>query len=169
MSQQLLSSTHSDKSAIYAQLLAQIEALSSGEPDLIAVLANISAALKMTFDWLWVGFYLVQPPELVLGPFQGPLACTRIAYGKGVCGSAWQQARTLRVDDVAAFPGHIVCSSLARSEIVVPLFNSAGQVCGVLDVDADTLGHFDPVDAAGLEALAARLRPRFDRSPASAL
>src|ERR1700752_2506664 len=120
----------------YLSLIPQIEALLEGETDLVANMANICAALKEQFGWFWVGFYLVKDRELVLGPFQGPVACTRIAKGKGVCGAAWEQCKTLIVPDVEAFPGHIACSSLSRSEIVVPIFHS-GLVAGVLDVDSE--------------------------------
>jgi len=142
----------SDKTEQYQSLIPQIEALISGEPDLIANLANVCAALKEQFKWFWVGFYLVKDNELVLGPFQGPVACTRIALGKGVCGAAWQQQKTLVVPDVEAFPGHIACSSLSRSEIVVPVF--AGQtVVAVLDVDSEELDQFDETDVKSLEAI----------------
>ena len=124
----------------------------TGETDQVANLANISAALKEQFGWFWVGFYLVKQGELVLGPFQGPVACTRIAKGKGVCGAAWEQARTLVVPDVEAFPGHIACSSLSRSEIVVPVFKG-DEVAGVLDVDSELLDQFDATDADYLEQL----------------
>jgi L-methionine (R)-S-oxide reductase len=136
----------------YEALLPQIEALISGEPDLIANLANIAAALFQQFNWLWVGFYLVKGEELVLGPFQGPIACTRIRKGKGVCGSCWEQAETLVVPDVEKFPGHIACSSLSRSEIVVPLI-ADGIVWGVLDVDSIELNDFDAIDKKYLEVL----------------
>src|ERR1700761_7733971 len=125
------------KAERYQSLLPQIKALIEGETDLVANLANIAAALKEQFGWLWVGFYLVKNDELVVGPFQGPVACTRIRKGRGVCGTSWAQAKTLIVPDVEAFPGHIACSSLSRSEIVVPLFNN-GQVVAVLDVIAKT-------------------------------
>jgi GAF domain-containing protein len=141
-----------DKAAQYQSLLPQIEALLQGETDLTANLANMAAALKEQFKWFWVGFYLVKEDQLVLGPFQGPVACTRIALGKGVCGSAWQQQKTLIVPDVEAFPGHIACSSLSQSEIVVPLFNN-GEVVGVLDVDSELLDQFDETDALYLEEL----------------
>jgi L-methionine (R)-S-oxide reductase len=141
-----------DKAAQYQSLLPQIEALLQGETDLTANLANMAAALKEQFKWFWVGFYLVKEGELVLGPFQGPVACTRIALGKGVCGAAWQQQKTLIVPDVEAFPGHIACSSLSQSEIVVPLFNN-GEVTGVLDVDSELLDQFDETDALYLEEL----------------
>lgn len=141
-----------DKAFQYQSLLPQIEALITGEDDLIANLANICAALKEQFNWFWVGFYLVKNNELVLGPFQGPVACTRITVGKGVCGTAWQKAETLIVPDVDAFPGHIACSSASRSEIVIPLFND-GNIIGVLDVDSEQLDHFDETDKQYLEQL----------------
>ena len=130
----------------YESLIPQIKGLLTGESDLIANLANVAAALKAQFGWLWVGFYLVKGEELVLGPFQGPVACTRIRKGKGVCGAAWAQAETIIVPDVEAFPGHIACSSASRSEIVLPL-RSEGGVVGVLDVDSESLNEFDEVDA----------------------
>jgi L-methionine (R)-S-oxide reductase len=129
----------------YEALIPQIQGLLDGEPDLIANLANIAAALKEQFSWLWVGFYLVKKDELVLGPFQGPVACTRIRKGRGVCGTSWAEAKTLIVDDVAKFPGHIACSSLSNSEIVVPiLFNQ--EVVAVLDVDSEAFAQFDETD-----------------------
>ncbi|MCD8739827.1 GAF domain-containing protein [Mucilaginibacter roseus] len=143
---------NANKQEQYKSLIPQIEALIYNETDLVANLANISAALKEQFKWFWVGFYLVKGNELVLGPFQGPVACTRIAKGRGVCGSAWQQQQTLVVPDVEAFPGHIACSSLSRSEIVVPLLND-GQVVGVLDVDSAELAEFDDTDAKYLEQI----------------
>lgn len=138
----------------YTSLLPQIKSLVEGEKDLTANLANIAAALKEAFDFFWVGFYLVKEDELVLGPFQGPIACTRIKYGRGVCGTAWKEATTLVVPDVDAFPGHIACSSLSRSEIVVP-FCKNGKVVGVLDVDSKELNTFDSTDRRFLEALCA--------------
>ena len=142
--------TSTNKKEQYQSLLPQIEALLYGEPDLVANLANICAALKEQFKWLWVGFYLVKDNELVLGPFQGPVACTRIAKGKGVCGVAWQKAETLIVPDVDEFPGHIACSSLSRSEIVIPIFHN-NEVIGVLDVDSEELAKFDDIDAEYLQ------------------
>ena len=136
----------------YESLIPQIKGLLDGEPDLIANLANVSAALKEQFNWLWVGFYLVKNDELVLGPFQGPVACTRIKKGRGVCGSSWAQARTLVVPDVEKFPGHIACSSLSRSEIVIPLFRN-NEVVGVLDVDSVEPAHFDSTDQKYLEQI----------------
>lgn len=140
------------KESQYQSLLPQIKALITGEPDLIANLANIAGALKEQFGWLWVGFYLVKQDELVLGPFQGPVACTRIRKGKGVCGTSWAQAQTLIVPDVEAFPGHIACSSLSRSEIVVPMLQD-GIVTGVLDVDSVELNEFDETDKQYLEEI----------------
>ena len=145
-----------DKTAQYEALLPQIAGLLSGETDSIANMANVCAALKEQFNWLWVGFYLVKNDELVLGPFQGPVACTRIAKGKGVCGSAWQQAETLIVPDVDQFPEHIACSSQSRSEIVLPLIKD-GQVTGVLDVDSTELNQFDETDARYLNQVIALL------------
>ncbi|MBC6492455.1 GAF domain-containing protein [Flavihumibacter stibioxidans] len=138
----------------YQSLIPQIKGLLEGETDLVANLANIAAALKEQFGWFWVGFYLVKNDELVLGPFQGPVACTRIRKGRGVCGSSWQQASTLIVPDVEKFPGHIACSSLSKSEIVVPLFHN-GEVTGVLDVDSDELNQFDETDRKYLEQIVA--------------
>jgi len=140
------------KTEQYESLLPQIRGLLEGEPDLVANLANVAAALKEQFGWLWTGFYLVKGDELVLGPFQGPVACTRIRHGRGVCGSSWAQARTLIVPDVEKFPGHIACSSRSRSEIVVPIIRN-GVVAGVLDVDSEHLEQFDEVDARYLEAV----------------
>lgn len=150
MAEDLTIITSTNKEEQYQSLIPQIEALLFGEPDLVANLANICAALKEQFKWLWIGFYLVKNNELVLGPFQGPVACTRIAKGKGVCGSAWYQAKTLVVPDVDAFPGHIACSSASRSEIVLPLFYN-NEVVGVLDVDSEDLAAFDDIDAKYLE------------------
>lgn len=136
----------------YTALLPQITGLISGEKDLTANLGNVCAALHQQFGWLWVGFYLVKEDELVLGPFQGPVACTRIRRGRGVCGTAWEQARTLIVPDVANFPGHIACSSRSRSEIVVPVIRAA-KVVAVLDVDSDILAAFDETDRINLEQI----------------
>jgi L-methionine (R)-S-oxide reductase len=141
-----------NKEEKYASLIPQIEALISGEPDLVANLANISAALKEGMGFFWVGFYLVKNNELVLGPFQGPIACTRIQKGKGVCGTGWANKETIIVPDVDAFPGHIACSSASRSEIVVPKLVH-GEVTLVLDVDSDQLNDFDDTDKKWLERL----------------
>lgn len=159
---QLLTSTLSESLHIatgtkedkYETLLPQLRALVQGEKDLTANLANIAAALKQTFGFFWVGFYLVKDNELVLGPFQGPLACTRIAFGKGVCGSAWKSAATILVEDVEKFPGHIACSSASKSEIVVPFFSKDGKVAGVLDIDEDRYAMFGPTDKLYLEKVA---------------
>src|SRR5262245_9846923 len=140
------------KEAQYESLLPQIKGMITGESFWIANLANTAAALKQQFNWLWVGFYIVQGDELVLGPFQGPVACTRIRKGKGVCGTAWQQEKTLIVPDVEKFPGHIACSSLSKSEIVVPLIRE--RVLGVLDVDSVELNSFDQIDQHYLEIIA---------------
>ena len=136
----------------YEALIPQIKGLLEGEEDLIANLANVAAALKEQFKWFWVGFYLVKKDELVLGPFQGPVACTRIKKGRGVCGTSWAQAKTLIVPDVEKFPGHIACSILSRSEIVIPLFSN-NEVAGVLDVDSELLNHFDETDHHYLEQI----------------
>jgi GAF domain-containing protein len=147
----------------YISITAQIKALIDGEPDLTANLANIAAALKEQFGWFWVGFYMVKPneikkvDELVLGPFQGPVACTRIAKGRGVCGTSWAKEETIIVPDVEKFPGHIACSSASKSEIVVPLFNNT-RVVGVLDVDSDMLDQFDDTDKVYLEAIVALIK-----------
>ena len=143
-----------DKAGRYAELLPQIEALLQAETDLVATLANVAAVLQEAFGFFWVGFYEVKAGVLVLGPFQGPLACTRIQLGKGVCGTAWAEKRTQLVPDVDAFPGHIACSSASRSEIVVPIFEKNGEVRLVLDVDSDQLNDFDANDQRYLEELA---------------
>ena len=145
------------KTEQYQTLVPQIKALLEGEPDLVANLANTAAALKEQFGWFWVGFYLVKKDELVLGPFQGPVACTRIRKGRGVCGSSWQLAKTLIVPDVEKFPGHIACSSLSRSEIVVPVIRN-NEVVGVLDVDSELLDLFDNTDAMYLEQIIAAIQ-----------
>jgi len=147
-----LSITKGTKEEQYISLIPQIEGLLTGETDLVANLANVSAALKEQFNWLWVGFYLVKQDELVLGPFQGPVACTRIKKGRGVCGTSWQQATTLIVPDVEKFPGHIACSSLSRSEIVVPVIKN-NEVVAVLDVDSKEYNLFDEIDKKYLQQL----------------
>lgn len=138
-----------DKAATYQSLLPQIAALLEGEPDVVANMANTAAALKQAFNWWWTGFYLVKNNELVLGPFQGPVACTRIASGKGVCGTAWQEKRTVIVPDVNQFPGHIACNAESKSEIVIPITKN-NEVIAVLDVDSDALNAFDETDATYL-------------------
>ncbi|HLP05519.1 MAG TPA: GAF domain-containing protein [Paludibacter sp.] len=154
MAEELFVNTNGGKKGMYESLLPQLAALTGGEPDLVANLSNISAALKGVFGWWWVGFYWVKGGELVLGPFQGPVACTRIKFGRGVCGTAWEEARSLLVPDVGKFPGHIACSSLSVSEIVVPVFDSAGQVRGVLDVDSERYGVLDETDVVYLQKIA---------------
>ena len=140
------------KAAMYETIIPQIKALIDGEPDLVANLANITAALKEQFGWFWIGFYLVKNEELVLAPFQGPVACTRIKKGRGVCGSSWQQAQTLIVPDVSKFPGHIACSSLSVSEIVVPIIRN-NKVIGVLDADSELPAMFDETDKKYLQQI----------------
>ncbi len=142
----------------YRQFLADTTLLITDEHEEISVLANVAAAIKETFRFFWVGFYLVRPKDattrhLILGPFQGSPACYRISYGKGVCGTAWKERQTQVVPDVELFPGHIACSSLSRSEIVVPIFSKAGEVVAVLDIDSDTLSTFDTTDQRHLEQL----------------
>ena len=152
MSESLFIPEAGTKAEKYEAVIPQIEALISGEPDLYANLANIAAALREAFGFFWVGFYLVKNEQLVLGPFQGPIACTRINFGKGVCGTAWKEAKTQLVPDVDAFPGHIACSSASKSEIVVPVFKG-DEVAMVLDVDSDLLADFDQTDQDYLEEL----------------
>ncbi len=155
--------SNGSKEEKYKQLIPQIESLLSYESDLYANMANICAALRFTFDLFWVGFYIVKDSatgvdkELVLGPFQGPLACTRIRYGKGVCGTSWRDKRTLIVPDVDKFPGHIACSSLSKSEIVVPIINSKNEVIAILDIDSDKLDQFDLYDQLYLERIVAMI------------
>ena len=141
-----------NRSEQYRSLIPQVKALLDGETDLIANMANMAAALKEQFGWLWVGFYLVKKDELVLGPFQGPVACTRIKKGRGVCGKCWADKSTLIVADVEKFPGHIACSSLSRSEIVIPVLKE-GEVVAVLDADSELLNHFDDTDRKYLEEM----------------
>lgn len=143
------------KVEMYDALLPQIKSLTEGEADPVANMANIAAALREAFGWWWVGFYRVVDRELVLGPFQGPVACTRIAFGRGVCGTAWKSAQSLLVPDVNAFPGHIACSSASTSEIVVPVFDKDRQVIAVLDVDSERTDVLDQVDVTYLEQIAA--------------
>jgi L-methionine (R)-S-oxide reductase len=145
MAESLIIAATTDKGERYKTLLPQIEALTAGEPDLIANLSNMAAALRQTMNFFWVGFYLVKENELVLGPFQGPIACTRIAYGKGVCGTCWKEGKVMLVPNVDEFPGHIACSSESKSEIVLPAFKN-GKVALVLDVDSDRLNDFDETD-----------------------
>lgn len=156
MSEEWIVPSGGSKEEIYSQLFPQIASLLEGEEDLIACLANVTAALKEACGYFWVGFYRVKGEQLVLGPFQGPVACTRIRYGKGVCGTAWKECRTLVVPDVEKFPGHIACSSLTRSEIVVPLIRG-GRVRAVLDIDSEKPDAFDATDRSWLEKIAGLL------------
>jgi len=152
MAEDLIITKQGDKEVKYKSLIPQIEALVTGEEDLVANLANIAAALKEQFGWFWVGFYLVKGDELVLGPFQGPVACTRIRKGKGVCGASWERNEVLIVPDVDEFPGHIACASASRSEIVLPVYRGE-VIIGVLDVDSEYLAHFDEVDEVYLKEI----------------
>ena len=152
MAEELIISAAVNKKERYQMLLPQIKALVEGEPDQIANLSNIAAALKQTMNFFWVGFYLVKENQLVLGPFQGPIACTRIDFGKGVCGTSWKEKKTILVPDVEKFPGHIACNSASKSEIVLPAFKN-NEVALVLDVDSDTLNDFNSTDQLALEEL----------------
>ena len=155
MAESIAFSRTADRKTVYAEIAPQIEALVTGETDLVANLANIAAVLKEAFGFFWVGFYLKKEDQLVLGPFQGPLACTRIKFGEGVCGHAYSTRETVIVPNVDEFPGHIACSTSAKSEIVVPVFDHGGSVVAVLDVDSDRLGDFNDDDRHGLEKIAA--------------
>ncbi len=148
---------HGTKEEQYQSLLPQIKGLLEGEDDVIANLANVAAALKEQFKWLWIGFYIVKNNELVVGPFQGPVACTRIKKGRGVCGTSWAEAKTIIVDDVEEFPGHIACSSSSRSEIVVPVIRN-NEVVAVLDVDSEYLSSFEKTDQQYLELIINEIR-----------
>ncbi len=153
MAEELYISNGLSKTEKYEELLPQIASLIEFENDLTANLANLSAALHQTFGWWWVGFYIVKNGELVLGPFQGPVACTRIQFGRGVCGAAWKEAKSQLVPDVEKFPGHIACSSLSVSEIVIPVFDKAGKVAGVLDVDSEQYDVLNETDVLFLEKI----------------
>ncbi len=158
MAEQLIFSDDiNNKEDKYISLFPQIYALIEGETDLIANLANVSAALKEAFNFFWVGFYIVKNDQLVLGPFQGPIACTRIGYGKGVCGTSWKENRANVVADVDLFPGHIACSSLSQSEIVIPIVKD-NQVVAILDVDSEYLNHFDEIDQKYLSKIVEQLK-----------
>lgn len=159
MAENLIISQATDKASRYQTLVPQIESLISGEPDVVANLSNIAAALKQTMNFFWVGFYLVKENQLVLGPFQGPIACTRIQLGKGVCGTSWKEKKVILVPNVDEFPGHIACSSASKSEIVLPAFKN-GEVTLVLDVDSDRLNDFDATDEISLSKIM-RLIERF--------
>lgn len=156
MAEDLIINKAIDKEAQYQSIIPQIAALLQGESDQIANLANVAAALKEQFNWFWVGFYLIKDDELVLGPFQGPVACTRIKKGKGVCGASWQQNEVLVVPDVDQFPGHIACASASKSEIVLPLYKG-NEVIGVLDVDSEHFAHFNEIDAKYLKEIVSLL------------
>jgi GAF domain-containing protein len=142
----------------YEQLIPQVKALVDGETNRISNMANVCAALKEVFNFFWIGFYLVENDQLVLGPFQGPVACTRISKGKGVCGTAWSENKTMLIPDVEQFPGHIACSAQSKSEIVLPFYNGQNQIAGVLDIDSDQLNSFDKTDSQYLEKLLNELR-----------
>lgn len=159
MAEELIISTSTDKQERYKTLIPQIESLIEGETDVVANLSNIAAALKQTMNFFWVGFYLVKENQLVLGPFQGPIACTRIQLGKGVCGTSWKEKKVILVPNVDEFPGHIACSSASKSEIVLPAFKN-GEVTLVLDVDSDRLNDFDATDEISLSKIM-RLIERF--------
>lgn len=161
MAESIVFSRSADRRQVYSQINPQIESLVSGETDLIANLANVAAVLKEAFGFFWVGFYLKKGDQLVLGPFQGPLACTRINFNQGVCGHAYTTRETAIVPDVDEFPGHIACSSASRSEIVVPIFHGS-EVMGVLDVDSNRLDDFSDVDKEGLEKIVALINVAWD-------
>jgi len=165
MAESVAFSVNADRKTLYGEILPQIEALVAGETDVTANLANVTAVLKQVFGFFWVGFYLKKESHLVLGPFQGPVACTRIKQDQGVCGHAYSTRQTVLVPDVDLFPGHIACSSASRSEIVVPIFHNNGSVYGVLDVDSDRINDFDQTDSEGLS----RVVRIIERSIVSAL
>ncbi|MEZ4907847.1 MAG: GAF domain-containing protein [Saprospiraceae bacterium] len=164
MSKEIKINPELNKNEKYAELIQQILNLVQGEKNIIANMSNISAALKENFNWLWVGFYLVDKAtnELVLGPFQGPVACTRIAYGKGVCGTSWKEKKSLLVPDVHKFPGHIACSSLSVSEIVIPVLNSKNEVIAILDIDSQHFNTLDETDVKNLETFAEIVANMFE-------
>ncbi|MGB7070007.1 MAG: GAF domain-containing protein [Pyrinomonadaceae bacterium] len=153
MAESIAFSRTANRSVIYSEIVPQIESLIAGEPDIVANLANVAAVLRAAFDFLWVGFYIKKEGQLVLGPFQGPVACTRIEFTDGVCGHAYTTKKTVIVPDVDKFPGHITCSSASRSEVVAPVFDGDGEVFAVLDVDSEILDNFSSVDAEGLDAI----------------
>ena len=160
MREELSISTELSKNEKYEVLIPQISALIEGETSIVANLANVAAALRQTFGFFWVGFYLVDGDELVLGPFQGEIACTRIGFGKGVCGAVWKEKKTIIVPNVDEFPGHIACSSTSQSEIVIPIISN-NKIIAVLDVDSHVLNDFDEDDKFGLEKIANLLVPFF--------
>jgi L-methionine (R)-S-oxide reductase len=162
MAEEIILPNSSDRSTIYKALLPQIKALINDESNTIANLANVVGALKQTFDFFWVGFYLVSSEnDLVLGPFQGPIACTRIPFDKGVCGHCYTTQKVIIVPDVEQFPGHIACSSASKSEIVLPLINTNGKIIGVLDVDSDKINDFSEEDSVGLQSILDALRTKL--------
>lgn len=154
MSETIFFTPNADKATRYKEIIPQIRSLVSSEKDMTANMANISAVLKEVFNFLWVGFYFVKESELVLGPFQGPIACTRIQKGRGVCGQSWARGETIIVPDVNSFQGHIACSSASKSEIVVPVINSEDEVFAILDIDSEMNGFFDSTDKRYLETIA---------------
>ena len=162
MAESIAFSKSADRRVVYDEVIPQIESLIADERDLVANLANIAAVLKEAFGFFWVGFYLAKENELVLGPFQGPLACTRIKFGEGVCGHSFSAAQTVIVPNVDEFPGHIACSSASRSEIVVPVFDGQNVPVGVLDVDSDKLADFSETDSYGLERISSLISARID-------
>ena len=159
MSEDLILSANADKETRYREIFPQLKALIEGETDMTANLANVCAALKEAFGWWWVGFYLVKGEQLVLGPFQGPVACTRIAFGKGVCGTAWKEKKSVLVPDVEQFEGHIACSSASVAEIVIPIFNKKFEVVGVLDIDSEKYDLLDETDVKWLEEIVRIVAP----------
>lgn len=161
MAENLMIPATEDRETLYYTLLPQIVALVEDEADPIANMANVTAALREAFGFFWVGFYRVVGEQLVLGPFQGPLACTRIGYGKGVCGTAWKEAESQLVPDVDLFPGHIACSSASKSEVVIPIFAPAGRVTAVLDIDSDKADDFSETDVRYLEELVRKIAPKI--------
>lgn len=161
MAESIAFSRSADRKTVYAEIEPQVESLIAAESDIIANLANVAAVLREALGFFWVGFYIAKEGELVLGPFQGPLACTRIAFDSGVCGHAFTTEQTVIVDDVDEFPGHIACSSDSRSEIVVPIFGPDGSVFGVLDVDSDKPADFSEVDAEGLQRIVRAIEKRI--------
>lgn len=161
MAESISISKGANKEDKYRELLPQIKALITGESSVIANMANITAALKETFGWWWVGFYIKDGNELVLAPFQGPIACTRIGFGKGVCGTAWKEEKSILVPNVNEFPGHIACSNLTKSEIVIPVFNSKNEFVAVLDIDSENYDTLDEIDVKYLEKLMVEIRHCF--------
>ncbi|MEO5584337.1 MAG: GAF domain-containing protein [Flavobacteriales bacterium] len=159
MADELVIPKTTDRASLYRALFPQMKALLAGERDPVAAMANFCAAVQQVFQWHWTGFYRVMDGQLVVGPFQGPIACSPIAHGKGVCGTAWAEARIITVPDVDAFPGHIVCSSASRSEIVLPLRGRSGEVSAVFDVDSAALNDFGPEDERGLAELCSLIEP----------